>query len=105
MSDLIDTLRDHAKQASEEFGHPVEELLFWEAADHIELNAVNYLVLDNEYQTALARIDSLEAVLKRLGDPEEDFTDSNKCFPTRVKFLEHEANLRKQYANEKLNET
>jgi len=71
MSDLIDTLRDHSKQASEEFGHPVEELLFWEAADHIELNAVNYLVLDNEYQTALVRIDSLEAVLKRLGDPEE----------------------------------
>ena len=47
MSDLTDRLRNHSKCAEEEFGHPAEELLEWQAADRIEhLEAALLMVRD-----------------------------------------------------------
>ena len=49
MSDLTDRLRNHSKCAEEEFGHPAEELLEWQAADRIE-----------HLEAALTRISMME---------------------------------------------
>ena len=48
------------------------------------------------------RLEHYESMLKRLGDEEADFIDSNAWFDSRLAFLEADAGVRIKYANEAL---